>query len=438
MLKCSAQTFGRQSRRHYRNAVQGCNTRMHLWSPFRTQGALLRGNSSGNISGSTSARPKLLFTPGPLTTSAAVKARMTQDMGSRDGAFLAVVKRVRERLLRVANTSQEQGYECIIVQGAGSMALEAMLGSAIPREASKVLIVSNGSYGDRQELICQRLGVPYECVRHPWNMPVTAQTVLQALETPGAVGVTHVSMVHHETTAGVVNPIWEVGQMLSSRYPQLKFIVDSMSAFGAYPTPVETWGIHYMCSSANKCIEGVPGFSFVIAHRETMLAAEGSARSLVLDLQDQWRYLERSGQFRFTPPVQSILAYDKALDEWEEEGGVDGRAARYRENFLALANGMEEMGFRFFVPDAASRGYIITTFQVPEKFSEKWDFNKFYDLLNERGFVIYPSSLAKTESDGCPAFRVGNIGQLFPEDVRSFLDQVGEVLQIMGLPVPLR
>mmetsp|Transcript_33591 Transcript_33591/g.95192 ORF Transcript_33591/g.95192 Transcript_33591/m.95192 type:complete len:434 (-) Transcript_33591:28-1329(-) len=381
---------------------------------------------------------QLLFTPGPLTTSDAVKRRMAVDVGSRDGDFLTVAKRTRERLLRIAETSQEDGYECILMQGAGSMALEAMLGSSIPRQGGKLLIVSNGSYGERQEKICERAGIPFVAARHPWNAPVTAEMVSALLDKHSAEGITHVSMVHHETTAGVLNAVEQVGGMLRSRHPQLKFIVDSISSFGAYRLPARAWNVHYLAGSGNKCIEGVPGFAFVIAHRDSLLEVEGCSRSLALDLQDQWRFMEKSGQFRFTPPTQSILGFDQALDEWDEEGGLEGRAGRYRENYNILADGMQALGFQFFVQDAASRGFIITTFQVPESQKEKWDFNRFYDLLKESGFVIYPASLPPATASGVAAFRVGNIGQLFPPDVRAFLVEVTKVLQDMGFSVPLK
>jgi len=385
---------------------------------------------------SSSTSAALLFTPGPLTTSAAVKQRMAHDVGSRDPDFLAVAKRTRERLLRVAETSTEQGYECILVQGAGSMALESMLGSAIPRNG-KLLIVSNGSYGERQEKMCQRLGIDFVAARNPWNEPVTVEIVKRALQDPSAEGVTHISMVHHETTAGVMNQVQEVGEMLRAQFPKLKFLVDSISSFGGYRVPANEWNIHYLCGSANKCIEGVPGFAFVVAHRDSLLEVEGCARSLVLDLQDQWRFMEKSGQFRFTPPTQAMLGFEQALNEWDEEGGLDGRHGRYMTNYTALSKGMEALGFDYLVKDPSARGCIITTFQVPSSAKDKWDFTRFYDLLKDRGFMIYPASLPPNEH-GITAFRVGNIGQLFPADVEAFLVQVKAVMQEMDLPVPLR
>jgi len=245
-------------------------------------------------------------------------------------------------------------------------------------------------------------------------------------------------MVHHETTAGVVNQVAEVSEMLQVRFPHVKFILDSISSFGAYDVPAKAWNIHYLAGSANKCIEGVPGFAFVVAHRESMLEVEGCARSLALDLQDQWRFMEKSGQFRFTPPCQAIFGFHQALDEWDQEGGLAGRAGRYRANYEALARGMEELGFKFFVADEASRGYIITTFEVPIALAGQWDFARFYDLLKERGFVIYPASLPPKAGGHPPAFRVGNIGQLFPADVEAFLLAARDVLSAMALPVPLQ
>lgn len=363
---------------------------------------------------------------------------MARDVGSRDSDFLQVAKSTRQRLLRIAEASQDDGYECILVQGAGSMALESMITSSIPRQGGKLLIVSNGSYGERQEKICERAGIPYIAARNPWNRPVTAEMVSALLKKHAGDGLSHVSMVHHETTAGVLNEVEQVGGLLGSSHPKLKFIVDAISSFGAYHLPAKRWNVHYLAGSGNKCIEGVPGFAFVIAHRDSLLEAEGCSRSLTLDLQDQWRFMEKTGQFRFTPPTQAILAFDQALNEWDQEGGLAGRAGRYRENYEILSAGMERLGFQFFVKPAASRGCIITTFQVPETLKDRWDFPRFYDALKSYGFVIYPASLPPTTAAGVAAFRVGNIGQIFPKDVYAFLATTAVVLKEMGFTVPLK
>eukprot|EP00405_Crypthecodinium_cohnii_P013719 CAMPEP_0206454840 /NCGR_PEP_ID=MMETSP0324_2-20121206/21385_1 /ASSEMBLY_ACC=CAM_ASM_000836 /TAXON_ID=2866 /ORGANISM="Crypthecodinium cohnii, Strain Seligo" /LENGTH=425 /DNA_ID=CAMNT_0053925407 /DNA_START=82 /DNA_END=1359 /DNA_ORIENTATION=- len=407
-------------------------------APARLQPVVRAFSSASSSSSSRGERQKLLFTPGPLTTSKAVKEKMAKDVGSRDPDFIAVVKQIRERLLKIAEVSPEEGYECILMQGAGSMALEAMLTSSIPRTNGKLLIVSNGTYGERQEKICERAGIPFIAARNPWNEPITAALVEGLLEKYSGEGISHVSMVHHETTAGVLNHLEQVGRMLKEKHSEKRFIVDSISSFGAYRLPAKEWNVHYLAGSGNKCIEGVPGFAFVIAHRDSMLAAEGSSRSLTLDLQDQWQFMQKSGQFRFTPPTQSILGFEQALTEWEEEGGLAGRSGRYQKNYETLAAGMVKLGFEFYVKDDASRGYIITTFQVPDAEKDKWDFNVFYDKLKDRRYVIYPASLPPASASSAAAFRVGNIGQLFQSDVEEFVKEVEVVLKEMGFSVPMK
>lgn len=377
-----------------------------------------------------SAPQKKLFTPGPLCTSAAVKQAMQVDLGSRDTHFMQVVTEVRNGLLEVGHTSTKDGYECIIMQGSGTMAVEAMLGSVIPRDG-RLLILLNGAYSDRQVSICKYYGIAYETIDYKWNEPWRVEDVKQKLAAAANNGTqfTHVAAVHHETTAGVINPLRELGLMLKSEFPALRLCVDSMSSFGAYDVDMGGWNIHFLVSSANKCIEGVPGFSFVLAHRESLLACEGSARSLAFDIHAQYHNMEKTGQFRFTPPTHAMLAYRQALQEWRDEGGVAGRAARYRANYNILVSAMEAMGFKCFVPEE-HRGFIITTFMSPEN-TPAWDFEKFYRGLSDEGFVIYPGKIAGD------SFRLANIGQIFPADVENMLACVRRVLTKMGCPPPL-
>src|SRR5208282_6571264 len=154
---------------------------------------------------------------------------------------------------------------------------------------------------------------------------------------------THVSVVHCETTTGIFNPIAEIGQ-ICKKYNKT-YIVDAMSSFGAVDINALTMHIDFLISSSNKCIEGVPGFSFVIANARKLKESEGHARSLVLDLIAQWKGLETDGQFRFTPPTQALLAFHQALRELEAEGEGECRAARYQANRQILSAGMQELGF---------------------------------------------------------------------------------------------
>ena len=199
-----------------------------------------------------------------------------------------------------------------------------------------------------------------------------------------------------------------------------------MSSFGAVPIEVAATGSDFLISSANKCIEGVPGFSFVIAKRETLLACEGNARTVSLDLHAQWRGLENDGQFRFTPPTHAILAFEQALQELDDEGGVAGRASRYAANHRALLDGMQAMGFRPYL-DPERQNVIITSFHYPTH--PNFKFGDFYDRLAKRGFVIYPGKVSQAE-----CFRIGTIGHIFERDVRRLLAAIRTVLDEMGIP----
>jgi 2-aminoethylphosphonate-pyruvate transaminase len=357
---------------------------------------------------------------------------MLVDYGSRDKLFTDTVVEVREGLLRAAGTSREKGCECVIVQGAGTMGVEAMLGTAVPRAGGKVLILVNGAYGHRQALMCSRLGIPCELLEWEDSQAVDVEAALQRLRQDAGGGkpsFTHVSVVHHETSAGVINPLESLARALRAEFPGVALLVDSMSGFGAYDLRMD-WGIDFAVSSSNKCIEGVPGFCFAICDRGALEKAEGNARSLALDLHDQWRNMEATGQFRFTPPTHALLAFRQALREFEAEGSTQGRAARYRANYDTLARGMEELGFKFYVQEDW-RSSLIITFLEPEH--PNFDFPAFYRILAEKGFVIYPGKLAKAAS-----FRFGTIGRLFPHDCEGLLAAVKGACKQLGVPLPLR
>jgi len=361
---------------------------------------------------------KLLFTPGPLTTSAAVKQAMLHDYGSRDGEFIECVGQVREGLLKAAGVEAGH-YEAIPMQGSGTFAIEAVLTSTLP-PGGRVLILVNGAYGRRMVRICQVHGIDHIAIEFPEDQPVDAGQVATALSADE--DVVQVAVVHCETTTGLINPITGIGEVVYRAGRE--YFVDAMSSFGAVPIDFEAAHIDYLVSSSNKCIEGVPGFGFAIVRRGALEATEGYARTLSLDLLDQWRGLEKNGQFRFTPPTHVILAFRQALAELEQEGGIPGRAARYRANHETLLDGMRAMGFREYL-DPALQGHIITSFRYPE--DENFDFDTFYAKLNSRGMVIYPGKVSDAD-----CFRIGNIGRLGMEDVRALLDAISEVREEMG------
>ncbi len=364
-------------------------------------------------------KDKALFTPGPLTTSRTVKQAMLRDLGSRDFAFIGIVRDIRERLVALAG-ARPGDYEAILMQGSGTFAVEAVFSSAVPPDG-RVLIIINGAYGQRMEKICKTLKIETTVLEYPENTLPDTREIERTLKREVGL-ITHVAVVHCETTTGIINPIQKIGSL--AKTAGARYIVDAMSSFGAVPISVPAAHIDYLVSSANKCIEGVPGFSFAIARRETLLETEGWARSLCLDLLDQWKGLEKNGQFRFTPPTHALLAFHRALAELDAEGGPEGRAARYYKNYKTLVEGMRAMGFKEYLP-AELQGYIITSFLYPD--DPKWDFEEFYRRLNDRDLVIYPGKVSNAD-----CFRIGNIGRISESDVNTLLAAIREVMNEMG------
>jgi len=364
-------------------------------------------------------KDKILFTPGPLTTSRTVKQAMLRDLGSRDFEFIRTVRQIRRDLLELGEVAG-RGYEAIIMQGSGTFGIEAVLSSVTPPDG-KWLIIINGAYGRRMAHICTVLQIETAVLQYPENSKPDLAEIEAALAQDETI--THVGTVHCETTTGIINPVAEMGAMVR-RYGRV-FFVDAMSSFGAVPLNVADAEIDFLVSSANKCIEGVPGFSFALARREALLACEGYARSVCLDLVAQWRGLEKNGQFRFTPPTHTLLAFAQALQELMAEGGVHGRAARYRRNYETLVAGMRRMGFTEYLKPE-DQGHIITSFHYPDH--PNFDFNRFYEVLNARDFVIYPGKVSDAD-----CFRIGNIGRIFEPDVRALLAAIADVLEEMGI-----
>ena len=357
----------------------------------------------------------LLFTPGPLTTSATVKAAMQRDIGSRDADFIELVAGIRSELLRIAGVSREQGYEAVLIQGSGTFGLESVISSVIPRQG-RFVVLANGAYGERMATIAERLGISTRLACWPENespQPATVQRLIE--EEPGA---THVAMVHCETTTGILNPVDEIARIVKAG--DREFIVDAMSSFGGVSLDLSKLEIDYLISSPNKCLESVPGFSFVLARRQALEATKGRARSVSLDLLAQWEALEGNGQFRFTPPTHALLAFARALEELSEEGGVSARVARYRANHETLRRGMHRLGFVECLP-AERQSDIIMAFRYPD--NPNFRFEDFYRRLRAHGFLIYPGKLSQSD-----CFRIGTIGRINEDDLGDLIAAIGEVL----------
>lgn len=361
---------------------------------------------------------KLLFTPGPLTTSITVKEAMLHDFGSRDDVFIQLIKDIREALLSLGNVSKESGYDAVIMQGSGTFGVESVISSAIP-PSGNLLVIINGAYGERIAKIASIHKIPFTSLVFSEDEIPDLEKTEQLLKSGNF---THLVIVHCETTTGILNPIESFGA-LSKKYG-VQYIVDSMSAFGAVPVDLSVCNIDFLISSSNKCIEGVPGFSFILAKTVALNSCKNQADTLVLDLYAQWQGLETDGQFRFTPPIHSLLAFNRAIIELKNEGGVEGRAIRYHANFSTLKEGMSKLGFLEYLAED-KQGYIINTYHYPE--NGAFDFKIFYQKLNQRGYVIYPGKLSKAS-----CFRIGNIGRIFTEDITNLLNAIKEVKQDMG------
>ncbi|MCF1714152.1 2-aminoethylphosphonate--pyruvate transaminase [Flavihumibacter sp. RY-1] len=363
---------------------------------------------------------KLLFTPGPLSTSPTVKEAMLHDLGSRDDAFIAVVKEIRSELLRLGGVSQQEGYETVLMQGSGTFGVESVISSVVGKN-DQLLVLVNGAYGERIVKMAKVHGITHIVKTFPENEIVTPNAVQEVLSQHP--GVTHVACIHSETTTGLFNPITEIGAIC--KQAGKVFIVDAMSSFGGVQMDIKAMQIDFLVSSSNKCIEGVPGFSFVLCKKSELLKAQGQARSLSLDLYDQWNGLEKNGQFRFTPPTHSLLAFRQAIRELDIEGGIVAREARYKKNKAMLDAGMQAMGFKYYL-EHDIQGHIISSFLYPQ--DPNFDFMKFYQALSDRGLVIYPGKLSLMD-----AFRIGNIGYIFPKDIEALLSAIKEVLTEMNV-----
>lgn len=360
-----------------------------------------------------------LLTPGPLTTAFSVKQAMLRDWGSWDGDFRETTKHIRQSLLAMID-DPEKVYDCVPMQGSGTFAVEAMLGSLLPRE-SKALVLANGAYGLRTAKTLTYLGRDHVVIDKGDYLPPRAEDVTRALEADQTI--THVIAIHCETSSGILNPIEEIS---SATYAAgRKLLIDSMSAFGAIPLSSQSIEYEAIVSSANKCIEGVPGFGFIIAKKTALSESKGCSHSLSLDIHDQWVTMEKTGQWRFTPPTHTIAAFAEALRQHQEEGGVDARGARYRANRDVLVAGMRKLGFETLLQDRWLSPIIVTFFNPAHP---NFEFESFYDLMKNKGFIIYPGKLTVVDS-----FRIGCIGQLDTHVMQRVVSAAAESLAEMGV-----
>jgi len=360
-----------------------------------------------------------LLTPGPLTTSARVKRVMMRDWGSWDGEFRALTAEMRTRLLALTGDTNDL-LDCVPMQGSGSFSVEAMLGSFIPHDG-KVLVLSNGAYGMRIAKTLEYLNRAHTVIDKGDYMPPRGAEVTAAINADPAI--THVVIVHCETSSGILNPVKEISDAVAAT--GRKLLVDSMSAFGAIDLDITEIDYIAMVSSANKCIEGVPGFGFIIARKDELEAAKGRSHSLCLDVHAQWAHMNKTGQWRFTPPTHVVVAFLEALRAHEIEGGTTGRGARYANNRDVMVAGMRDLGFETLLKDRWLSP-IIVTFFCPA--SSAFDFDTFYTLMKSKGFIIYPGKLTVVDS-----FRIGCIGQMDEHVMRKVVTAAAQSLSEMGV-----
>ena len=360
-----------------------------------------------------------LLTPGPLTTAYEVKEAMLKDWGSWDEDFRDLTKKLRKNLLSLLGPRKNL-YDCVPIQGSGTFAVESMLGTFIPKDG-KLLVLANGAYGLRAAQTMDYLNRDYHLLDKGDYLPPRGSEVAVILENDKAI--THVLVIHCETSSGILNPLEEIGAVVNSA--GRKLLIDSMSAFGAVPVDPEKVDFEAMVSSANKCIEGVPGFGFVFAKLSALEAAKGNCHSLSLDVEAQWSAMEKSGQWRFTPPTHVVAAFLTALEIHEEEGGVAGRGARYTNNRDVMVSGMRDLGFETLL-DERWLSPIIVTFFCPA--DRAFEFTKFYDLMKSEGYIIYPGKLTVVDS-----FRIGCIGRMDAHVMKGVVSAAKKALETMGV-----
>ena len=360
-----------------------------------------------------------LLTPGPLTTAYGVKQAMLKDWGSWDDDFRAMTRSMRDQLLGLIGEGAEH-YDCVPIQGSGSYCVEAMLGTFVPRDG-KVLVLANGAYGQRAAQTMDYLGRAKVVLDKGDYLPPRGDEVARILANDP--DITHVLAIHCETSSGILNPVEEIAG--ATQAAGRKLLIDSMSAFGAIPLEPARLNCAAFVSSANKCIEGVPGFGFVIARKDELEAAKGNAHSLSLDVEAQWATMEKTGQWRFTPPTHVVAAFIEALAQHKAEGGVVARGVRYTRNRDVMVEGMRALGFETLLADRW-QSPIIVTFFCPA--SPAFDFGRFYELMKNKGFIIYPGKLTVVES-----FRVGCIGQMDEHVMRKVVEAARDALAEMGV-----
>ena len=360
----------------------------------------------------------ILLTPGPLTTSLATKQAMLRDWGSWDASFNQITASLCADLVEIVSGGKD--YVCVPLQGSGTFSVEAAVGNIVPR-TGKVLVPNNGAYCVRIVKICKYLGRAVVDLPVPEDQPATAAIVDAALAADPSI--THVAQVHCETGAGILNDLSGIARVCKQRGKGL--IVDAMSSFGALPIDVREVPFDALISASGKCLEGPPGIGFTIVKKTVLESCAGNSHSLAMDLHDQYVYMQKTTQWRYTPPTHVVAALRAAVDQFKAEGGQPARGARYLSNVQTLIAGMRSLGLRPFLrPEVQAP--IIVTFHAPA--DPAYEFKRFYAAVRDRGYILYPGKLTQVET-----FRVGCIGAIDGNEMRNVVSAVGEVLKDLGI-----
>jgi 2-aminoethylphosphonate-pyruvate transaminase len=361
---------------------------------------------------------KILLTPGPLTTSLRTKLAMLRDWGSWDAEFNAVTARVRASLLAIING--QESHVVVPLQGSGTFSVEAAVATVVPRDGH-VLVLDNGAYCKRAARLTTLMGRRCSVMGFADHVPVSATALDERLQADASIS--HVVLIHCETGAGVLNPLQAVSDVCVAHGKGL--IIDAMSSFAALPIDARTTRFDALVAASGKCLEGVPGMGFVFIRKDLLDACAGNSQSLAMDLHDQYVYMEKTGQWRFTPPTHVVVALAEAIAQFEEQGGQPARLARYTANYRTLVAGMAKLGFKPFL-DPAVQAPIIVTFHAPA--DPHYTFKAFYEAAKARGFILYPGKLTQVET-----FRVGCIGAIGPVQMEQAVHAVALALRDLGI-----
>jgi 2-aminoethylphosphonate-pyruvate transaminase len=363
-------------------------------------------------------REAILLTPGPLTTTLRTKIAMLRDWGSWDSDFIAVTARVRRALLDIIDG--HDSHVVVPLQGSGTFSVEAAVATVVPRDGH-VLVLDNGAYCKRAAKLSKLMGRKTTVAAFDEAQAISPEVLDAKLRADTSI--THVVMIHCETGAGVHNPLQAIADVCQRHGRGL--IVDAMSSFAALEISARRMRFDALIAASGKCLEGVPGMGFVFLRKDILAACEGQSQSLAMDLHDQYVYMEKTGQWRFTPPTHVLVALDEAIRQFQEEGGQPARLARYERNYQTLIAGMSAMGFKPFL-DPSIQAPIIVTFHAPG--DPRYEFKRFYEAAKRHGFILYPGKLTQIET-----FRVGCIGAIGPVEMQQAVHAVRLALTDLGI-----